>query len=308
MLERGSLLATVGTVALLTSLSGAVAAQEPGRDAAALDKKIAIMGFDALGMDSERVASLEALFRMEIDRLSHSPAPTAREMDRRLSRRLKRCGGTNKCLTSIGKRLGVDLVVSSNVAALGDSYVVNIKVVEVASGKELRRIVSDPLRGRPDELIDAIRVAAYRLLAPDHLKGSIEVLADRAGAIVKLDGAEVGKTPLERPLKNLPLGKHKLEVVAEGFSRFSEDVRVRFQKSTKVIVHLEEQSPSPTDTALTALPDDQPPAPAPQRWYESTWFLVGAGVATVALGSYIGYRLGRDTVVNCNVEPQECRN
>src|SRR5690606_13440826 len=133
-----------------------------------LDARIAVMGLDALGMDSERVARLESLFRSELARLSRHPLPGRRTIERtvRRSRALRACSGDDACLADIGKALGVDVVVSGNVAALGDSYILNIKAVDVRTGAQLRRIASDPLRGNPDELIEAVRVAAYRLLAP----------------------------------------------------------------------------------------------------------------------------------------------
>mgnify|MGYP001582038549 CR=1 FL=1 len=129
-------------------------------------KSVALVGFDALGMDQERVQRLETLFLKELERLTESRVPDRRSVAR-LSKRLRACDGGNKCLAAIGKALKVDLVVTGNVAALGDSYILNIKAVASGSGSELRRIESDPLRGQPDELIDAIRVAAYRRLAPN---------------------------------------------------------------------------------------------------------------------------------------------
>ena len=119
----------------------------------------------ALGMDSERVLRLETLFHKELERLSGNPVPSRLSVQK-LSRRLQRCDGQSKCLTAIGKALNVDYVISGNVAALGDSFILNIKAIDVTTGKELRRIESDPLRGQPEKLIDSIRVAAYRLLAP----------------------------------------------------------------------------------------------------------------------------------------------
>ena len=93
------------------------------------------------------------------------------------------------------------------------------------------------LSGSPEELIDEIRVAAFRLVAPERLVGNIAILSDVPGANVMLDGVDVGKTPLAGPLVNLPMGVHKLAVEREGFSSFAEDVPVRFEKTTQVVVH-----------------------------------------------------------------------
>lgn len=300
----------IAVVAVLAALAPRPAAAQPASGAgptpaaSAIGRTIAVLGFDALGMEEDKVARLETLFRMELERLAGAPSPSPREIARALrGTPLARCGGENTCLAAIGKKLAVQVVVTGNVAQLGDSHVINIKAVDAESGKELRRIASDPLRGTPDELIDAVRVAAYRLLAPEKLLGSVSVLADIAGAEVRLDGRPIGKTPLPRAIERIPLGKHRLEVVAEGYSPFADDVEVRFQKTTRVLVTLAAEALRPRlDLARRGKPQ-----PAPRRWYSSTWFMIGAGVAAVVVGASIGYALTRQDVVDCSMSPESCR-
>src|SRR5689334_9484480 len=99
----------------------------------ALTQRIAVWRLDALGMDAELVARLETLFRMELDRLATRPLPTRREIERAIagSRDLRDCSGDDRCLAQIGKKVGVDVVVTGSIAALGDSYTLNIKAVDV---------------------------------------------------------------------------------------------------------------------------------------------------------------------------------
>jgi PEGA domain len=301
---------TIAVAAAVAALAGArtAPAQPAGQPAASASAtpapRIAVLGLDALGMDDEKVARLEALFRMELERLAGGPTPSRREIARALrGSPLGRCAGENGCLAGIGRKLGVDLVVSGNVAELGDSYVVNIKVVNAATGAELRRIASDPLRGNPDELIDSVRVAAYRLLAPDRLLGAISVLADLSGAEVVLDGRTVGRTPLARRIANLSLGPHRLQVRARGYSTFAETVQVRFQKTTRVEVRLA----ADPNAARLDLVTRRAPEPPPRRWYQSGWFLVGAGVVAIVAGGFIGYSLSRGDVIDCDSMPEACR-
>ena len=206
----------------------------------ALTQRLAVWRIDALGIDAELVGRLEALFRMELDRLATAALPSRRDVDKAIAgdAELARCGGEDRCVAAIGKKLGVDVMVTGSVAAMGDNYIMNIKAVDVAKGTQIRRIASDPLRGSPDELIDAIRVAAYRLLAPDQLYGSAVVLTDLLGATVEVDGKKVGATPLPGPIAKLPLGEHTLKVSAKGYTPFEQPVTVRFQKATRVVVRL----------------------------------------------------------------------
>lgn len=266
----------------------------------ALTQKIAVWRIDALGMPPELVARLETLFRMELDRLATRPLPTRRELDKVIagSRDLTACAGEDRCVADIGKRLGVDVMVVGSVAALGDSYTLNIKAVEVASGKQIRRITTDPLRGSPDELIEAIRVAAYRLLAPDQLHGGVVILTDLVGAEVSMDGAVVGKTPLAAPLGRLALGPHTLKVAAAGYVPFEDKVEVRFQKTTRVVVRL-----------VTQAVDGSVGGPVTSRdvrtgsrghWYTSPWMFVAVGAAAILVGGAIGYGAGHQGVVDCS--------
>jgi hypothetical protein len=225
----------LGIVALASTT---IARAQPGPEEL-IDKKIAVWRFDALGIDNEIVQRLETLFRMELDRLDKVPQPTRRDIERTVTAAEQNCTGEEKCLTAIGKRLGVDFVVTGTVGSLGDNYVLNIKVVDVATAKS-QRIQSDPLRGSPDELIEGVRVAAYRLLAPQQIHGALQIQTDLVGAEVTLDGASLGKTPLPNTgvIGKLPLGKHKLRVVAKGYDPFESDVEVNFQKVSPVVVRL----------------------------------------------------------------------
>ena len=191
----------------------------------ALEAKIAVMGFDALGMDAERVGRLESLFRNELERLAQHPMPSRRAIQKTVDRssQLRKCAGEDACLGKIGQALNVDVVVTGNIAALGDSYILNIKVVESKTGKRLGRIASPPLRGNPDELIDAVRLAAYKLLAPDQLLGSITVLSDLVGATVHLDGKPVGQdTPGQTDLQ-ARAGRAPARGQGRGISAFQRD-------------------------------------------------------------------------------------
>ncbi len=262
---------------------------------AALTQKIAVWRIDSLGLAPELVTRLETLFRMELDRLAAEPLPGRREVERALAGQpaLLACSGDDRCLAAIGARLEVEVVVAGTVAAMGDSYILNIKAVDVASGKQLRRIATEPLRGSPDELIDAIRVAAYRLLAPDRLHGSLIVLSDLIGAAVMVDGERVGMTPLPGPIPRLSLGPHVLRVEATGYQAFEDQVEIRFQKASRATVRL-------ASVAGTSRPVSGQPITIRRRpWYSSRWAYLGVGVAALGAGLLIGRELGRPTIVDC---------
>ena len=256
----------------------AVAAPGPEE---ALDKKIAVWRFDALGIDPEIVQRLETLFRMELERLDRKPMPSPRTIERVTTEKERECTGEAHCLAAIGKRLGVDLVVTGTVGSLGDNYVLTIEAVDVATAKS-QRIQSDPLRGSPDDLIEGVRVAAYKLLAPAQLHGEVQIQSDLVGADVTLDGHDLGKTPLpdQGVIRKLALGKHTLRVSAPHYDPIEQTVDVHFQKVSPVVVHL---LPSDiTGTGATTYREHHP-------FYTKTWFIVGAGVAAIAIGALVAH-------------------
>jgi hypothetical protein len=264
-----------------------------------IDKKIAVWRFDALGIEPEIVQRLETLFRMELGRLDRMPQPTRRDIERTVTAAEQNCTGEEKCLSAIGKRLQVDYVVTGTVGSLGDNYVLNIKVVDVATGKS-QRIQSDPLKGSPDELIEGVRVAAYRLLAPQQIHGALQIQTDLVGAQVTLDGKAIGKTPLPNNgvLAKLPLGKHKLRVEAKGYDAFESDVDVNFQKVSPVVVRLL-QSNETVGTGRVITKERSP-------FYTRPLFIGGVAVGAVLLGVLIGASAGHVPVCTFDSGTKTC--
>jgi hypothetical protein len=283
---RSTIVARVASFVLgvLALASVTVARAQPGPEEL-IDKRIAVWRFDALGIEPEIVQRLETLFRMELGRLDKVPQPTRRDIERSVTSAEQNCTGEEKCLTTIGKRLGVDFVVTGTVGSLGDNYVLNIKVVDVATGKS-QRIQSDPLRGSPDELIEGVRVAAYRLLAPQQIHGALQIQTDLVGAEVALDGKSLGKTPLPNNgiLAKLPLGKHQLRVQAKGYDLFESDVDVNFQKVSPVVVRLL-QSTETTGTGRVIVQERSP-------FYTKPLFIGGVAAGAILLAVLIGVNAG----------------
>jgi hypothetical protein len=282
----------------------APAPSEPGPgdvDQKALDQKLAVWRFDALGIEPELVARLETLFRMELERLNKQPMPTRRDIDRAITGDARDCTGEDRCLAAIGKRLGVEVILAGTVGQLGDTYVLTIKAVDVASAKAAQKIQSDPLRGQPDELIEGVRVAAYRLLAPAQLHGAIQLQTDLIGAEVTLDGARLGKTPLPANgvIGKLALGKHHLRVEAPGYEHpYDDDLDVHFQKVSPVVVRLV-PSTQIVGTGKVERIDRR-------AFYTETWFIVAAGVVAVGLGAAVGYKLGHVPVCHVDAKGGGC--
>ncbi|PID38225.1 MAG: hypothetical protein CSB49_06685 [Proteobacteria bacterium] len=265
----------------------------------ALAAGLAVFRVDPLGVDAGIVARLDGLLRIELARLADAamPGPAAVQTLMRKHKALAGCTGDVTCLAEAGRLLGVDRIISGNVGGLGDSYVVNLKIVDVKSKKELRKI-QETISGRPDQLIEAVRVAAYGLVAPDKLRGALAVLANVPKAQVRLDGELLGTTPL--PVKRgLKVGAHTLRVSKAGYLDVVQEVKVRFQKTAEVVVKLE--LPKVAGGKLAPRKVERP-----VPWYTSWWFWSLVGVAAVGAGVGLGYALSGSPAINCSAEPEQC--
>jgi hypothetical protein len=260
----------------------------------------AMFRLDPLGIQPEIVEQLERILRVELERVLAQPLPSRTEVERvaASNKKLAGCTADPVCLAPLARLLKASRIVAGNVGGLADSYVVNLKLVDV-DARELRR-VSATLRGSPEELIDEIRVAAYRLVAPDQLVGNIAILSDVPGANVNLDGRDLGLTPLPGPLSGISVGVHKLSVTREGFSPFDEDVPVRFEKTTQVVVR-QSATTARARRALRAAFDK----PIYTRW----WFWTAIAVGAVATGIGVGFAIPKPgaPVLTCSPPSAGCQ-
>ena len=262
--------------ALLLLLGAVPARAQPPEPAS-----YALFRLDPLGIEPQIVDQLERILRVELEHVIGRPLPAREKVEKVAAQnpKLAACTANPECLVPLAKALSATRIIAGNVGGLADSYVVNLKLVD-RDGRELRR-VNVNLRGSPEELIDEIRVAAYRLVAPEKLVGSVALLSDVPGATVNLDGRAVGQTPLPGPLADLSVGIHHVAVTRDGFSAVEEDVPVHFQKTTQMVVHQKAVS----EAAKRAERRRMGEAPVYTRW----WFWTAMAVSAIATGVVIGF-------------------
>ena len=194
---------------------------------------------------------------------------------------LRACDGDDTCLAEIGTLVGASAVVAGEVGGLGDVQVVYLELVDVATGKELRRTQA-PLAAGPAEL----RAAVFRLIDPARHVGSLAVASAIDGAVVYVDGRRLGRTPL--PALSLPVGAHALRVTHPDARDFVRFVDVDFERTTAIDAELVryaavDSSMSATGAGLTA-PAVRGPARDP-AWYRRWWAV--AGFSAIVLGGAI---------------------
>ena len=266
-------------------------------------EQMALFRLDPLGVDPARVERLAGLLRLELGRLADAAIPSQEQIQRLLQKtpKLQNCTGEIGCLIEVGGKLGVQKIISGNVGGLAQNYVVNLKLVDVQKRQEIRRI-QETMSGQADQLIEAVRLAAYRLVAPEKLRGSLAVLADQPGAEVHLNSQLLGKTPLP-PQQGLMIGSYTLRLSKPGYTEVIKPIEVHFQKTTRALVNMD--PPPPPISLQTKKQRQVPPRPVP--WYTRWWFWTTVAVVAAGAGVGLGYAVGgKATGINCNAEPERC--
>jgi tetratricopeptide (TPR) repeat protein len=122
----------------------------------------------------------------------------------------------------------------------------------------------------PDE-DGRVRARAALGEARSRLAGRVTVRSAVDGAVVELDGAPVGRTPLASPLEVTP-GAHVIRVVAARYIPFERTVQVRPDEALDVSALLVATGEPPPNG------QDEPPDRT------LTWVLVGTGAAVLVAG------------------------
>ncbi|HUB06895.1 MAG TPA: PEGA domain-containing protein [Myxococcales bacterium] len=199
---------------------------------------MALYPLQPLGVPAETVASLDETLRAEIGGLRFQLLPRGRTVAaiRSVPGNLGiACNGGAACLADLGRLLTVDKIVYGVVSGLGDRFSFDLKLVDVASDGEERRVAAT-IDGKRDALLPGLREAAVHLLAPQRWTGALELRATVDDAVVSVDGKTLGKTPLRGPIAGLAPGQHSLRLSRPGYSDFEKIVTVRFDQTTVVEV------------------------------------------------------------------------
>lgn len=120
------------------------------------------------------------------------------------------------CAVEVGGIADVNLVVLGFARGLKGDIGIDIRLVDVNTGTEIRR-VSGLLEGERDAQQNTLVAIAARLLDSSAALPSTDVTTLPAGADVFVNGQLRGTTPLSGPIPGLLPGHHHIEVKKDGY-------------------------------------------------------------------------------------------
>jgi hypothetical protein len=253
--------------------------------------RIAVAPLSTLGAEDTSAAAkkMEAELARELAAVSGAKvvagADVIEEIKKAKKPILRACDGNAGCLTDLGKLMGASHVVFGEVGGLGDVQVIYLVIVDVASGKEVRRTQVQMAAAEQG----GIKGGAVRLVEPERYTGRLVVTTPVKDAIIYVDGRRVGKSPA--PATPLPVGPHALRVTHPEHRDFVRFVEIGFDTDTPVAVELTPYAVIDSEMGVT---DNGKPVSnvtyvdAPPRWYRQWWAIAGFGAVALTGAVIIG--------------------
>ncbi len=146
------------------------------------------------------------------------------------------CMSNPGCLGRVGTELGVTRMVVGTLGKRGDDYVYNLNLIDIESGRVENRVFEMVAGGKVQPLIAAVQSTADKLLEPKVEPGAVRVTSETRGAMVYLDEAFMGSTPVRRD--GVEPGPHALRVEKEGHVGWAKEIEVPAGATMEVKVPL----------------------------------------------------------------------
>jgi hypothetical protein len=238
-------------------------------------KVIAIMPLTSLGSTDEAVDTIQRVLVGEFQKVLRNQVITPAqllELQSHVKSAFSSCEGIVTCLTEVIGGLGWDAFVVGNVAGLGEQQVINLKLIDVRTGREVKR-TSEKAVADEARLIANMRKAAVELVAPEMFTGFLEVLAGQPGVQILIDGKLVGTTPLQNPRLELVAGRHAVEANGEALVPYTTMATIAYGETKQVTIALAQSS---------VFMGGQ--TPMRHRWW--VWSIAGAGAIGASIGGY----------------------
>lgn len=222
------------TLVLTTVLAASGAGVAPG---------IGVLDFaPQSGASTELAAALSTLTTQELERLTVFRVSSSETMRVMLGvERQRQLVGCETCNGSaLADLASYDYIVTGKVMKTKTDFTLFLSLVPVGSS---RAVSSHKVTAATEAaLMQEVRPAVITLMAQvlEGRQGTLMVSASEVGADVKLDGRQVGTTPLD-PLV-IAGGPHLLTVEKDGFSPVRKEVKVMVDQLTDESVRL---APSP---------------------------------------------------------------
>jgi TolB-like protein len=155
------------------------------------NSKVAVAGFRATGVDEILVDNLTETFTTEAGKVPGFKVIGQSEIKDLVGYQAQQnmlgCDDA-ACMSDLAGALGVDMLIAGSVGKVGDTFVVNVRIIDVKKAETKHRVGAN-IAGRADALLPYIRLAAWQLLG---VRPPDDVVAAN-------DKAQAAAPPVEQP-------------------------------------------------------------------------------------------------------------
>jgi hypothetical protein len=203
--------------------------------------RVAVLELGALGMSSGMRKNLELLVTNSIATMPGYRVIPAVDIQMAMrdprNKAVAECSGGPDCAVQIGRLVGADLVVFGTISTIGEAFSLDLRAMDAKRGRAKARQKSR-ISGTRDVLIPEVRLATYKLIAPDRIRGALLIEIDVEGVEIEIDGQRVGVTPLAKPVEDLTPGPHIVVLKRPGFSEFRREFEIKPFETAKLKLEL----------------------------------------------------------------------
>jgi TolB-like protein len=252
--------------------------------------KIAVMSLKAVKVDPGLASNLTSMLTSDLAEMGKFSVMSEEDIKSIMqyeSNRVKMgCSEEMTCLAEIGGALGVDLIVTGSLGKVGDTFIINLQLMNIKSVQVEAR-VSQTVKGQEDELINAIKKLAEKLLKGVEAArepAGIKLQSNVNGATVIMDGRELGTTPLA-PIMDIVPGKHTLKVSKDGYMPWESTIDLSAGETTTLssnLVEIGKERVAEKPVAVASEKDEGIPL---WVWIVGGVVIAGAGAGAAAAAS-----------------------
>jgi hypothetical protein len=201
--------------------------------------KIAALILKSSGADEELADNLSEVLIARLARRADHEIAGKEELKTKLGvneRAAADCIENLSCLGRAGTELGVTQLVVGTLGQRGTDYLYNLSLIDITTGRVENRVFELVAGGKVETLIAAVQGTADKLFQPRIEPGAVRVVSETRGALVYLDEAFMGSSPVRRD--GVEPGPHRLRVEKEGHVGWAKEVDVPAGSTLEIKVPL----------------------------------------------------------------------
>jgi TolB-like protein len=206
--------------------------------------RIAVMKFEGSGVDEITSKNITDRFSYELSKTHRFDIVEREMMDKILEEQKFQASGcvADECAVEIGQLIGVSQIVAGSISKIEDFYSLNIKLIDVATGKIIYQDMDDH-EGKVTDFIKgtikniAMRMAAEASKGADQggqtetqyastRKGRVLFNLDQTNVAIFMDGQYNSRSSGKQVTLSIAEGMHTIKFSLSGFKNWEKEINV----------------------------------------------------------------------------------